>query len=437
MDPIVKDIKTFFCGPSTNACVYNDDSLRLLVRRGRVNKDETHLGFRDYDANISDDLNEAYSGGYGPMDDDENRNEYFNETIKHESNKGVHNWLEIGPGASACLTSMVLGAHPRNTIFAIEARRDSAVRARMILETRFPGRDWDIVEGFAGQVRLPPSIPFDGLVAEILGHIASNEGYIDILHKCADRYGQRLKQINSVIPRYFGTRIVPVTLTDGVFKVAKMNPKMTLFDHFSMSDSQLCSSNEHVDIESYDAMVELQTTTIEAGMGPRLFDGTCTVIKPAVLHGFVLYTFYGNDKNNLKSVADHNANSNWSMIFLPLPGTTLTVNSGDRIHFGSKMYVNQIEPRYEIVARVGDQEFHFDFEYADILTKHYTLTDAREDAAWYNSEDRDAGMVKLWESNQPPTSTKGRKKRRIDYYLSDIKSRLDNIERFLVQELPR
>lgn len=163
-----------------------------------------------------------------------------------EEEKGARRWLEIGPGAMGTLSRMVLDADRHNTLLAIEAVPHSARALEAGLREAYPpmpvpegeegakGKKWAsasptrprppkcgraskgvaarafafhvvsgagtisssgsaallprfrVVQGLAGHVRLPPCVgghTYEALVAEVLGHLASSEGYVAILHQ--------------------------------------------------------------------------------------------------------------------------------------------------------------------------------------------------------------------------------------------------------------
>lgn len=180
----------------SDTLVFPPFTLKKLVNLGSLGLD-TAIGYRDQHTNIHGDLAHAYGNKrkrsdsedsddegdyddtkYQTMNEDINRNCYFLHSIKRAS-RSVSTWVEIGPGASAFLTKLVLRSSPTNTIFAIEGTPTSAALAESTLrESGFSLNRYRIAGGLAGQVPLPGDVDFDGFVAEILGHTASNEGLI-------------------------------------------------------------------------------------------------------------------------------------------------------------------------------------------------------------------------------------------------------------------
>ena len=70
---------------------------------------------------------------YESMDKDTVRNKFFDAGVKTHTKDGLHKWLEIGPGAHGTLTKMVLRAHEKCTIVAIEAVEESCKQVRKLL----------------------------------------------------------------------------------------------------------------------------------------------------------------------------------------------------------------------------------------------------------------------------------------------------------------
>jgi hypothetical protein len=69
--------------------------------------------------------------GYGSMNQDTIRNKVYERAIKATSRKGANVWVDVGCGASACLTKMVLTLHGQ--CVAIEANPISADTAMRVL----------------------------------------------------------------------------------------------------------------------------------------------------------------------------------------------------------------------------------------------------------------------------------------------------------------
>lgn len=98
-----------------------------------------------------------------------------------------------------------------------------------------------MLEGAAGDVQLPPSYKFDGLVAEILGHFGSSEGFVKILRDIGVNYCKDLLSPKAVIPAVFGTAIVPVSLCTmkEKFTVMCLGPRVALVKNFPFNSASL------------------------------------------------------------------------------------------------------------------------------------------------------------------------------------------------------
>jgi hypothetical protein len=72
-------------------------------------------------------LEESYADDtYSTMTHDLTRNRFFSKEISYQSSQGAVTVLEVGPGAHATLTKMVL-SNPHTSVYAIEAVRSSVV----------------------------------------------------------------------------------------------------------------------------------------------------------------------------------------------------------------------------------------------------------------------------------------------------------------------
>ena len=97
-----------------------------------------------------------------------------------------------------------------------------------------------IVQGLAGDVELE-DCSFDGLIAEILGHLASLEGYPRLLIDLGHAYN--LSTCRYFIPAYFGTMVVPVSIdkccSGHNLVISCTNPKVVLVRGLPFSIVQL------------------------------------------------------------------------------------------------------------------------------------------------------------------------------------------------------
>ena len=117
------------------------------------------------------------------------------------------------------------------------------------------------MQGLAGHVPFPSSPSgklVDALVAEILGHVGSNEGYVWILQEIRIAYPDVANSIKAAVPLWFGTRMVPVDLSAAPsIQVSSIGPRVVLVRKFPFKDAQLVPVEEHGEMEMYNVLDEL------------------------------------------------------------------------------------------------------------------------------------------------------------------------------------
>ena len=347
---------------------YSLSFLYRLVVVGRCTLD-TQVGWRDDETQIHTDLAAYTATGYGCMDNDTWRNVYFRRAIASYSNSGrppptlpgtvraaaivypsvrtqdaFSRWLEIGPGASGTLSRMVLGASPETHLVAVEAVEASADTARQLLEEQYPGRS-TVVHGLAGQV-VPLVSDRQVLLAEILGHFGSSEGYVAILHACASRYD--MSGIRAAVPRYFGTRVVPVDLSDTRMTVAAITTTLVLVDKFPFVTTQI--SGNHGTMELYDALHELRYPKVEV----RVTTSYWEVETNRPFHGLGFYVCFGDTVacTSTSDVGQPMPCTAWSNVFLPVAKGAWEVRAGDTIKCECRCTVHTVQPSYEFIVSV-------------------------------------------------------------------------------------
>lgn len=343
--------------------IYSNAFMQLLLTKGRATLD-INIGFVVEGSNIHDDL-EYYDGSvYSSMHMDKVRNDYFERAIKTASKK-YHRWFEIGPGAFATLTHMVL-TDPQNTIYSIEAghRSVAALEKTFRREPRFT-----VLQGLAGKVALPVKRPFQAVLAEILGHFASSEGYVAILHECAEKY-PAFSDVKVHIPAVFGTNIVPVDLSRAShLRIAKISDKMVLVDNFPVEDTEL--SADHGTMEMYNACKEIATRLKR----PRTTKNTWHMQGPGHLHGFVCYLVFGDDENNLITSMEC---KNWSQVFVAVGKGDLMVRAGDIVKITTTCHIHMTEPSYnfDVILERRGKKLHqetLEIAYSDLMSATTSL----------------------------------------------------------------
>jgi hypothetical protein len=123
--------------------------------------------------------------GYSTMTHDRPRNSVYSEAIRRASVSGCKSFLEIGCGADACLTRMVL-SQKGTSIFALEANHSSAKAAAAVLADNFDSFRFSIVPKLSTSSELKDFYAalrdggVDVVLQEVLGYIASREGIVPI-----------------------------------------------------------------------------------------------------------------------------------------------------------------------------------------------------------------------------------------------------------------
>lgn len=155
--------------------------------------------------------------GYASMTFDTNRNAAYQSGIaawSSATNKGKNQHVvEIGPGADAFLTLMLLKSAPKTaSLLAIEGNAKSARAARaQLAQSAVPTQ-------VVAALSTDPDIDYgriaggaDLILHEILGYFASREGVATVLRDLRARLPPNPARV--WIPAYFGTFFTPILLT--------------------------------------------------------------------------------------------------------------------------------------------------------------------------------------------------------------------------------
>jgi hypothetical protein len=155
--------------------------------------------------------------GYSTMTHDRPRNSVYSEAIRRASMSGRKAFLEIGCGADACLTRMVL-SQKGTSVFALEANHSSAKAAAAVLADNYESFRFSIVPKLSTSNELKSFYAalrdggVDVVLQEVLGYIASREGIVPIF-----RHLQRnldLSQSGCIaIPSHCATFYTPTYVT--------------------------------------------------------------------------------------------------------------------------------------------------------------------------------------------------------------------------------
>ena len=171
---------------------------------------------------VSTERCRVYDGeGYASMTHDRPRNGVYREAIRRAAAAfgGGASFLEIGCGADACLTRMVLDVDARTSVFAVEANEASAAAARIALRSAGV-----LAERFEVLAALSTAVPTRTLRAlredrgvhvvlqEILGFIASREGIVPVFLDLQARLG---RGFYAAVPSHVATFFTPTLVALG------------------------------------------------------------------------------------------------------------------------------------------------------------------------------------------------------------------------------
>ena len=344
---------------------YCKSFFELLLAKGKATL-QTYVGLPDELATIHEDLIDGYIPRvYEELDNDKARNAYFNKAIEAASRK-YSRWFEIGPGALGTLSHMVLDAGSRNTLHSVEAVPLSvtSLQKRFRHEPRF-----HVVQGLAGITAISRTPPFQVVLAEILGHFASNEGYVAILHQCAENYPS-FRDVKMAIPLMFGTKIVPVDLSRAAhLSIAKIASKLVMINSFPIDETQL--STDHGTMEMYNALTEMA----ERSKKPRVFTNTWKMAEARPFHGFGCYLVFGDDDQGWMSSLEC---QNWHQVFIPVGEGMLLSEPGDIIKVTTTCHVHLTEPLYKFAVTLdrSGRRVHSErivIRYKDVMSPAHTL----------------------------------------------------------------
>ena len=377
---------------SVGTCQYGTAFLEYLLFLCKANLD-TQVGIPEIDKEIIKSGAETigndlvnYEGNYTCMDEDKFRNVYFQTSIRkitHEEK--INNWFEIGPGASGTLSKMVLEADDSTRLFAVEALASSVRLISRKLKSYIKVDRFKVVQGIIGQ-NPEPVIDFhaEALVAEILGHFGSSEGYVHLLHVLGKH--QSLYKIRITVPMYFGTCMVPVDLSR--LKSARMSffgPKLVMFYKFPFEQTQLVAPSAHGIMEIYNSMREMRENTQHAG--PRHFECHWKINceQPRPFHGFGFYLFYGDSEEGpwqTSNASSEKASTNWSNPFIPVNGGQSVVENMDIIKCVTKCMVDQHEPSYVYTVTIERMNVQIlkqtiEINYKDLIPWIYTFNQVK------------------------------------------------------------
>ncbi|KAG5182879.1 hypothetical protein JKP88DRAFT_241188 [Tribonema minus] len=254
--------------------------------------------------------------GYSSMNFDSARNAYFKDAI---AACHARRWLEVGVGAHATLSRMVLDGAPQRTLTGVEVLASSAKSARRCL--REYGKDrFHIVETSSYDME---GGPFDALLCEVVGAIASAEGIVDVVDDLCAR--GILTPLCHVIPTRVETFFAPVSLTARDLKRGGLYVTTRFASVKPASFDDTTPTRDRGLLEQYDLYTGTRTT---AGLSAFTIHRECAV------HGIGMYIVLDGALSSCHGRDD--AGKNWRMP-VALFDEVVNVRTGDVMNIASRV----------------------------------------------------------------------------------------------------
>lgn len=193
-----------------------------------TSRNDAHTNMSDF---VRGYLDEEDGGeGYYNLTHDSNRVNAYKQAIAGAiTYGGCSQWLEIGPGADAVLTRLVLNKSQNTSVIAVEGNLDAARHASSKLATAFPSSSstqspestetklparWQVIsalttEPSAKQAITACATKTDAVLSELFGMIMSAEYVVDIIN---DIHQLGVTTQKKFLPRWGATFYTPVCL---------------------------------------------------------------------------------------------------------------------------------------------------------------------------------------------------------------------------------
>lgn len=229
---------------------------------------------------------------YDNMSKDSKRVQAYKSWINSEYQPNMY-YLEIGPGANACLALLLLVPHPKAHYVGIEINKDALHGARRTLKDYENAK---VFQGFVGSCPLPTQT--DCIIQELFGVIASAEGLFNVIETLSLRYPEAV-----MIPSYAETRMVPLDISidniilDPTLTVAQkiFRAKIPFGDAHALSSSAIL---ETLDMVGGLAEHQRHHTELRFSRSGKL---TCIGLYIIVRHGDIYITSRADDNDNYAS----------------------------------------------------------------------------------------------------------------------------------------
>ena len=332
--------------------------LELLLSKCKVTR-ACKVAERDTGTSYMEDLRSMYENEklYEVMNVDKHRNRVFVDMFERQI-RGRHlkRWVEIGPGASGTLTKMILDMAPDTRVDTLEAVSNSVKQLKATLGRHRPYlKRFTVQNTLVGLKKLDIPRDIQAVAGEVLGHVASVEGWVPILHGLS-RYNPELKKVGTVVPLLFGTKMVPVNLEKWATRAREKGSHVVVGSTVALVEripfTQVQISDKHGIMEHFDSLQELRTG---AHQPIRTFVAEFHVKESQPFHGLGLYMYLGDGHSSTTSDKSRGlsfASSNWDNVFVPVGKGAWRVEDGDVIRVVSKCKVEQFHPSYELDIHV-------------------------------------------------------------------------------------
>ena len=256
-----------------------------------------------------------------------------------------------------------------------------------------------MVHGLAGSVDLPFDCPtFQGVVAEVLGHLASLEGYVRTLRDLGARYRWHLQTVVKYVPNYFGSVVVPLSLEapPETLRIVCLCPKVLLAQGLPFSKLQCPPTGDvgpdgvlsgHKIVEFYRS----RQVVLDGAAGnppvPQVCSCVWVVEETWSLSAFGTYVIFGDSKGGPFVTSNQELNGpsgGWYNLIFPLK-QPVVCGVGYAVYFTFTSHTvyeredgRKGDPWYEVQVQVVKEwgqlvvDYYVQLEYRDVICEVFT-----------------------------------------------------------------
>jgi hypothetical protein len=200
-----------------------------LIENARANKKyNVGIGVRDVKSDTLQNFVNEYEmekgkgEGYAVMTTDKNKIDAYRIAIQTAVANKHFNWFEIGPGADAVLSLIVLESPPTH-LFSIEGNSLSSKSAINKISSKYPeNKRWIVKHGLTTDEDIKSMYSrtikdfATACVSELLGMIMSAEYVVDIIDDVQKNY---VSESTTMLPRWGATFYSPMVLNESHLKL--------------------------------------------------------------------------------------------------------------------------------------------------------------------------------------------------------------------------